>query len=215
MKPGPASENIMLAENSIESLWQEFSAPVRGFLRARTHSHADAEDLLQNVFLRIHRQLATLRDTSKLQGWVYRIARNALIDYYRGKREMVPFAPDTPADNPSGENAVDLSSSLHHFIALLPEIYREALVRHEYQGEELKSIAASLGLSLTATKSRVRRARLMLRELLNRCCQFEFDRRGSVIEATPHTAASCPCATPPRRKNSLPPVSLRQSRSIS
>ena len=68
-------------------LWREFSAPLRKFLRTRTHTDADAEDILQEVFVRIHKRLPALREPAKLQGWVYRIARNAVIDHYRTRRE--------------------------------------------------------------------------------------------------------------------------------
>lgn len=174
-----------------ECLWREFAAPLRGFLRARTTSDADAEDLLQDVFMRIHQRLPTLHDTSKIQGWVYRIARNAIIDHYRTRRQSVPIDFDLEADGPTGEAAVDLRPGLRRFIAQLPPGYREPLVRHEYQGESLDEVSAALGLTLTATKSRVRRARLMLREMLDRCCRFEFDRRGRVIAATPRSACEC------------------------
>lgn len=178
----------------VDNLWREFSAQLRKFLRARTRSAADAEDLLQEVFMRIHKQLPSLRDTSKLQGWVYRIARNALIDRHRKRRETTPLLHETPEDDPSGQNLVDLTPSLRRFIAQLPPIYREPLVRHEFQGEALSELAARLGLTLSATKSRVRRARLMLREMLDRCCRFEFDRRGRVIAATPRKASDCDCS---------------------
>lgn len=179
--------------DSVETLWREFSAPLRRFLRARTRTPEDAEDLLQEVFLRIHRQLPSLRDTSKLQGWIYRIARNAIVDRHRRTQETAPLPEELPADDPSGQSAIDLTPSLRRFIARLPVAYREPLVRHEFQGEPLHDIAADLGLTLTATKSRVRRARLMLREMLDRCCRFEFDRRGRVIEATARRSSDCDC----------------------
>jgi RNA polymerase sigma-70 factor (ECF subfamily) len=172
-------------------LWREFATPLRTFLRARTRSDADADDLLQEVFVRIQKRLPTLHDTSKIQGWVYRIARNAVIDHYRTRREHLPIDFELEDEDPAGEAAVDLRPSLRRFIAELPVNYREPLVRHEFQGESLDEVAAALGLSLTATKSRVRRARLMLRTMLDRCCRFEFDRRGRVIAATPRSA--CPC----------------------
>lgn len=173
------------------ALWQEFSAPLRQFLRARTHSEADAEDLLQDVFVRIQKRLPGLREPAKLQGWVYRIARNAVIDHYRSRREHLPLDFELEAGDPAGRDVVDLSASLRKFIAALPPAYREPLIRHEFQGEALQDVATTLGLSLTATKSRVRRARLMLREMLDQCCRFEFDRRGRVIEATPRAPCSC------------------------
>ena len=173
------------------ALWTEFAAPLRGFLRARTSSDADAEDLLQDVFVRIQKRLPDLHDASKIQGWVYRIARNAVIDYYRGRREHVPFDANAESGDPTGEELVDLRPALRNFIAALPATYREPLVRHEFQNESIEEVAAALGLTITATKSRVRRARLMLREMLDRCCRFEFDRRGRVIEATPRKVCRC------------------------
>lgn len=176
-----------------ELLWKEFSAPLRGFLRARTASPADAEDLLQEVFVRIQKRLPSLRDTSKMQGWVYRIARNVVVDHYRGRRDHVPMDFDLESEELDGERLVDLRPSLRRFIAELPAAYREPLVRHEFQGESLRDVAAALGLSETAAKSRVQRARRLLREMLDRCCRFEFDRRGRVVAATPRTVACNSC----------------------
>jgi RNA polymerase sigma-70 factor (ECF subfamily) len=172
-------------------LWREFSTPLRNFLRTRTRTEADADDLLQEVFVRIHQALPVLRDPARLQGWVYRIARNAVIDHYRARREHLPLDFEPEAADPEGRDAVDLSASLRKFIAALPAAYRDPLVRHEFQGEGLQDVATALGLTLTATKSRVRRARLMLREMLDQCCRFEFDRRGRVIEATPRMPCDC------------------------
>lgn len=170
---------------TVEALWRELAEPLRGFLRKRTRTAADADDLLQEVFLRTHRQLPSLRDTSKLQGWVYRIARNAVIDYYRTRKNSVPVDIDLEAEDPEGRDVVDLTGSLRRFVSALPGAYREPLVRHEFQGEPIQAVADALGLTLTAAKSRIRRARLMLRAMLDECCRFEFDRRGRVIAATP------------------------------
>ncbi len=174
-----------------EVLWREFSHPLRRFLRTRTRTEADADDLLQEVFVRIHKALPVLREPAKLQGWVYRIARNAVIDHYRARKENLPLDFELEAEDPEGRDAVDLTESLRRFIAALPPAYREPLVRHEFQGEALQDVATALGLSLTATKSRVRRARRMLREMLDQCCRFEFDRRGRVIEAIPRKRCEC------------------------
>lgn len=180
-----------LTDAPVGVLWREFAAPLRRFLLARTHTEADADDLLQEVFVRIHKSLPSLKEPTKLQGWVYRIARNAVIDHYRARREHLPLDFELAAEDPAGRDAVDLSKPLKKFIAALPPAYREPLARHEFQGETLQEIATALGLSLTATKSRVRRARIMVREMLDRCCRFEFDRRGRVIEAVPREPCDC------------------------
>lgn len=187
----PAQTASMSANAPAGVLWHEFSAPLRKFLRARTHTEADADDLLQDVFVRIQKSLPALREPAKLQGWVYRIARNAVIDHYRTRREHLSLDFELEAEDPEGRDVVDLSGSLRKFIAALPAAYREPLVRHAFQGEAMQDVAAALGLSLTATKSRVRRARLMLREMLDQCCRFEFDQRGHVIEAIPRAPCAC------------------------
>ncbi len=183
--------------DTIEALWRELAQPLRGYLRRRARSEVDADDLLQTVFVRAHRQLPTLRDPGRLQGWIYRIARNAVIDYYRTRRESLPLEAEAEPSEPDGRDAVDLTASLRRFIAALPPLYREPLVRHEFQGQPMAEVAAALGLTETAAKSRVRRARLLLREMLDRCCRFEFDRRGRVIDAvpreTPSGSGDCRC----------------------
>jgi RNA polymerase sigma-70 factor (ECF subfamily) len=174
-----------------EELWKELAVPLRGYLRARTKTDADADDLLQEVFFRVHRQLSTLRKPERLQGWVYRIARNAVIDHYRTRREGSAFNTDLVADDSTDAAAVDLTPTLRRFVANLPPNYREPLELHEFAGAPLQDVAKQLGLSLTATKSRVRRGRLMLRKMLDDCCRFEFDRRGRVIDATPWSQCRC------------------------
>lgn len=179
----------------VELLWAEFSGPLRGYLRKQTGNDADADDLLQEVFLRIHRNVCHLKDTSKLQGWVYRIARNVVINRIRaGKlRQQSDRDPDSMPDaaDPSGRDVIDLTPTLRRFMQALPELYRGPLIRQEFQGQSLQEIADELGLTLTATKSRVRRGRALLREMLDECCRFEFDRRGRVIEAIPKKACAC------------------------
>lgn len=179
-----------VSAETVEHLWRAFADPLRGFLRSRTRSAADADDLLQEVFVRIQKRLPSLHDSSKIQGWVYRIARNVVVDHYRARRELQPIDFEIEEDGLEGEAAVDLRPSLRRFIAELPPRYREPLVRHEFQGQSIQEVAKEMGLSVTATKSRVQRARAMLRTLLDRCCRFEFDRRGRVIAATPRRV--CP-----------------------
>ena len=169
--------------------------PLRIFLGSRTRNGADAEDLLQAVFLRIHRRLPNLHHPEKLQGWVYRIARNAVVDYYRGRRDHEELRADRASEITENQNSVDLTPTLKRFIAQLPPRYREPLERHVFRGMGLAEVSKDLGISLTATKSRVQRARAMLRKMLDDCCRFEFDRRGRVIEATPRAPCECPnCA---------------------
>ena len=69
-----------------ETLWRAYSDQLLSFIRSRVKDPVIAEDILQDVFLKMHERLHTLKDDQKLQSWMYRIARNAIIDHYRSKK---------------------------------------------------------------------------------------------------------------------------------
>lgn len=168
----------------LEALWEQYSRRLLAFIRRRVSNDADAEDILQEVFLRIHRSLCCSDDWGKPDSWVYQITRNLIIDYYRRRRETVEISEDlaTEADFEADDPQVRLALSLRATIDMLPERYRQALILTEYEGLSQKEAAERLGLSLSGAKSRVQRARLKLRDLLLTCCHFELDRRGRIID---------------------------------
>jgi RNA polymerase sigma-70 factor (ECF subfamily) len=183
---------------TVENIWKEFAAKLGQFIRARVTDPATAEDILQDVFVKIQKRLGQLQDPAKLEGWIYLIARNAIIDHYRTRKETVevpetlPAEPD--ADDPELE---DLKAAFRRMIYSLPEPYREAFVLTEFEGLTQQELADRLGISLSGAKSRVQRGRAQLKKMLTDCCTFEFDRRGSVIGCEPRTVSSCPeCAGP-------------------
>ncbi|MFN8001626.1 MAG: RNA polymerase sigma factor SigZ [Acidobacteriota bacterium] len=171
---------------SSEQVWQDYHANLLSFLRHRTGNRDLAEDLLQDVFVKIHSRLETLADGERLQAWLYRIAQNSLIDHYRTAREHEPL-PDDLAERWAVEPGEDgdiwqeLTTCLRPMVEWLPEPYREALRLSDLEGVPLKDIAAQLNLSLPGVKSRVQRGRTKLKELFLTCCQFEFDGRGQPI----------------------------------
>src|SRR5512134_696078 len=81
---------------TLEHIWHEFADKLGQFIRARVNDPATAEDILQNVFVKIQARLDQLKDPAKLQSWIYLIARNAIIDHYRTRKETVEV-PETLA----------------------------------------------------------------------------------------------------------------------
>jgi len=175
---------------STTDIYDSFAEQLRRFIRKRVPDDDTAEDLLQEVFLRIHSRIETLRDGAKLQSWVYQITRNTIIDYYRSRKEqeplseslVLPVAPDQP------EAAQELLPSVRLFIECLPEIYRQPLLLSDFEGLTQQEIADRLGLSLSGAKSRVQRARDKLKDLFLDCCHFELDRTGNILEYYPRQA---------------------------
>jgi RNA polymerase sigma-70 factor (ECF subfamily) len=172
-------------------IWEEFRGSLRRFISSRVRNDDDAEDILQDVFLKIHKSVQTLEDEGKLRSWIYQITRNAIIDYYRktGSPEQLreldgpdAFIPDTESD---ADVESEVASWLEPFVAELSDNYREALTLTEFEGLTQVQLAERLGISVSGAKSRVQRARGQLKELLTNCCHFEFDQRGKILDYQP------------------------------
>lgn len=178
-----------------ERAWTALHEPLLAFFRSRVRNEATAEDLLQEVFLRIHTHAETLRAEKKLESWIYQIARHCLIDYYRRQKPVIPLEEidhETLLEElPEEDIQAELAPSVAAMVQSLPEPYREALILTEYHGLSQRELATRLGLSFSGAKSRVQRAREKLKQLLLECCHFEFDRLGRIIDYQ----SRCGCCT--------------------
>lgn len=183
-----------MADTCISCLWETLHEPLEKFITKRVANPHDAEDLLQEVFVKISLRLDTLQDQEKLHAWIYQIARNVIIDYYRSGRTFAELPEDLAGGvdgemEPSaealmaGENAnAEMASCLTGMIQRLPEKYREAIMLTEYENLTQAALAARLGLSVSGAKSRVQRGRKLLKAMMLDCCRLEFDRCGNIID---------------------------------
>lgn len=175
-------------------IWKRFDFPLRRFVRHRVDDRDIAEDLLQDIYLKIHTNIRTLRNPERLESWVYRIARNAVIDHYRTRRaasELPDSVSEERDDHERGEFERGLAQSVRHMMVELPPIYREALILADIEGVSQVQLAGRLGLSFSGAKSRVQRARLLLKKMLFDCCTWQFDRLGRVIDYEPRAENRC------------------------
>jgi RNA polymerase sigma-70 factor (ECF subfamily) len=161
----------------------EFAPRLRAFIRRRVRDDATADDLAQEALLKVYRSRATLRDGTRLEAWLYQIARGTIVDHYRRRRatEELPAALTGESPDEMAAMRTRLHSSMKRFLAEMPAAYREPVRLAELEELPLARIALRLNLSLTAVKSRVRRGRAMLKKKLQACCRFEFDRLGRMI----------------------------------
>jgi RNA polymerase sigma-70 factor (ECF subfamily) len=178
-----------------EHIWENFHAPLHSFIRKRVPDETVAEDLLQEVFLKIHMHIEDLQDIKKLESWIYQIARNTIIDFYRNSRPTIsldgPEILDLPEELPDDDIISELFPAVQVMVLSLPEQDRQALVLTEYQGLTQKEFGERVGLSFSGAKSRVQRAREKLKQQLLACCHFELDCRGHVINYQPR----CQCCS--------------------
>jgi RNA polymerase sigma-70 factor (ECF subfamily) len=161
----------------------ELVAKLRAFIRGRVRDAATADDLTQETLLKVYRSRSSLREDDRLEAWLYRIARRTLIDYYRKRRpsEELPASLKSESDDEIGAIRDAVLISTIRFMGELPDAYSVPLQLSELEGMSMVRIAARLGLSLTAVKSRIRRGRQMLKKMLQKCCHFEFDQHGKLI----------------------------------
>ncbi len=172
---------------SMEQVWEAFSGKLKQFIRARVQDDATAEDILQDVFVKIHTHIDTLKDADRLDSWVYQITRNTIHDHYRATRPTAELPETLPAASGGDDDAAAraLAPCLKPMVERLPEAYRQALILTEYEGLTQKAMGERLGLSLSGAKSRVQRAREQLKEQLLDCCHFQFDQAGRIIAYQP------------------------------
>ena len=170
-----------------EMIYQEFRHALAGFIHKRVSNEEDAQDILQDVFVKIHQNIGRLRDDTRLSAWVYQITRNVINDYYRQSRELDEL-PDGVIDlDMDVETAV--SPNLTHEVAQwlrpmseqLPPKYRQAVQLVEFDGMSQREMSKHLQISISGAKSRVQRGRKQLREILFACCDIEFDRQGNIL----------------------------------
>lgn len=170
---------------SFDHIWGEYSVPIKSFIKRRVDQEQDVEDILQNVFLKIHNNLNTLIETDKIYAWIYTVTRNAIHDFYREHKKeacTTVLSEDIICEQESEElENYEIAQCLKIMIQYLPEKYKEAIIYTEFQNHTQQELANKLGLSVSGAKSRVQRGRALLKDMLMNCCALEQDCNGNVI----------------------------------
>jgi RNA polymerase sigma-70 factor (ECF subfamily) len=187
-------------ENTASSMWEQLRDGLRAFIAKRVENEAVIEDLLQEVFLRVHQKAESLQEPERMVSWVFQITRNAIIDHYRSaeRRRELPagLAAEIEEKNVMGveeesEAKYELSHCLRPMIDRLSPEYRDAIKLVELDGLTNQEAATKLGLSVPGMKSRVQRGRQQIRKMLDECCLIELDRRRGVVEFEERRPGSC------------------------
>lgn len=188
-------EEVMVTKLT-EELWQQLHDSLRTFIAKRVDDHGHVDDILQEVFVRVHRQINSVNDPNRVVSWIYQITRNAIIDHYRkpvrqreiptGLSSQLEMCDETSqkrerADREEDEESrSELAGCLRPMIERLSQDYRDAITLVEIEGLTQQAAAKQIGISLSGMKSRVQRGRKQLKQMLDDCCLIELDRRGGV-----------------------------------
>lgn len=171
--------------NCVLQAWNNHEGELRGWFQRRLGNPADAEDMLQDVFLKAMRQGKEFCDIRNARAWLFEVGRNALADRLRVARNTVPLPESLPSPQVELAPVDGLASCLPKALAALSAEDREALTLCDLDGMPQEQFARHLGLTLPAAKSRVQRARKRLRAQLTTVCQVQLDDAGHVCGFTP------------------------------
>ena len=177
-----------------QAIWDKLNARLRQFVRWRVDTDADVDDILQTVYLRIHQKVNQLRQIDRLDAWVFQITRNAVTDHYRQRRSGINTTEcfdDYMTASDTDDTPLSFACCIQTMIGRLLIGQQRAITLYELDETSQKDIAKLESISLSGAKSRVQRGRKSLEKMLRECCEFQLDRLGNIIDATPNRAACC------------------------
>jgi RNA polymerase sigma-70 factor, ECF subfamily len=182
----------------VAEIYSQFHQSLLAFIRSKIRSNEDAQDILQNIFMKISANVNTLSDEEKLKSWIFTITRNTIIDYYRTNAskknvEVVSGIEESILDEADFDSTKGLDQCVHTMIKLLPDEYRDIIVDAEINGIKQKDLAEKYDMAYPSMRSRVQRGRERLKQLFYNCCHIETDSLGNIIEVQGKTNCEGPC----------------------
>lgn len=167
----------------VPELWSEYKQLLYHYIRKRVPDEDDAKDVLQEVLMKVYGFCSTRSGVANVKSWLYQIAHNTIMDYHKQKNKFSEFGDAFElAEEKSTAIAREVESWVDPLIRLLPPEYAQPLLLSDIQEMKQQDIAQQLGLGLSATKSRIQRARQLLKAEFLECCLIEFDEQGDITE---------------------------------
>lgn len=169
--------------------WSEFNTRLRAYIGRRVDANL-VDDVFGEIVLRVAEHQDSFDKADNSLAWLYRVASNVITDHYRRRgveqHALRYIRDDASATNlhETDDNYAEMAECLQAMIESLPDDYRQALELTDLNGVTQNRAAEQLGISVSGMKSRVQRGREKLKQILNRCCQFEVNARGEVVDMT-------------------------------
>ena len=172
--------------------WQDLELQLRNFIRSKIKDESLSEDLMQEVFIKVHDNVEHLRNKEKVIPWMFSIARNEVNQHFRDLNKHHKPEIEEREGETFNYNS-HFRSCLIRLLDALPEKYREAIELTELEDISQKELAERLGISYSGAKSRVQRGRDKLKQLIKDCCHIEHDAYGNVVNYKGAEKKNCDC----------------------
>lgn len=169
----------------LERIWAEYQQALKAFLLSKVSDPDEVDDILQEVLIKTHANLSSIRDVSSIKSWLFQVANRAAMDYFRSKAKSAQLEEkDLWFETDDKSIQKEFSKCIVPFISALPEEHAEILLAVELHGESQKEYAEKLGISYSTFKSRVQKSRQVLRKVFDDCCHYSVDAKGNLIDYT-------------------------------
>lgn len=172
----------MYKELTAIQIWEQHSERLQTFICNKLNHDDSCNDILHDVFLKIIEKEERIKWIEKPASYVIKMAQNSIIDYYRTRKKNTSCCNTSEPITLETKSEYQLADCcLQSFINALPSKYSEALILTELEGISQKELSERLNISYTGAKSRVQRARAMLKDAILACCPYQFDKYGNII----------------------------------
>lgn len=163
-------------------IWNQYANQMRTFIRSQIHDEQTTDDILQNVFVKIHSDVTQIDKIGNMKAWLYRMAKNMMVDYFRSLKHTSEIDDSISEETITEPIIENVASSIRFFINQLDEPLRKLMILSELKGYSQIEISKELNIPYSTIKSRIQKGRHLVKEMLLDCCHYEFDRRGTVID---------------------------------
>ncbi len=160
-----------------QKIWNTYNNQLYFFILKKVKNKSAANDILQNTFFKIHKNLHQIKEEEKAKSWVFQIARNEITNFF--KQEAVYVSALSEAKTPMSDKYQNICC-FDTFINTLPAIYKEPIELVYIKGKKQQQAADLLAISLPNLKARIRRAKEILKKNFNECCKYEIDKNGNL-----------------------------------
>jgi len=183
---GQSSDQVVDKNITLDSIWKEYRSALKAFLHAKISSPDEVDDILQEVLIKTHKNIHTVRDQDSIKSWLFQIAKRTVINFNRKNSKIKVVALEDYWLSEEDTDAQQcLSACIEPFIKALPSQTAGLLTAVELNGQSQKAYAEEHGTPYSTIKSRVQKGREQLRRLYEDCCQLTLDHCETVIDYIP------------------------------
>ena len=171
-------------------VWEEHNKELNSFVLSRIRDRDLSKDIMQDIYIKMHHNFEKIHDSLKRKAWLFAIARNVISDHFRKQKRSVPDKIGN--DNEANTSNKKFERCLVPHINKLPLIYKEAFIKVELANCSQLQLARELNISYSGAKSRVQRAKQLLKKYFRECCNITSDKYGNIITySEKHSCKTC------------------------